>query len=114
MPATVTRQKTPSYYAKLKGGQYDCTGLIGPMQHGEYTQPTQWPMFSFERPARIVWNAIAATLHKRGWSDKQIREWLQSKETRWALDGSLGDALKETATKWAQENSPAKLGRVEV
>ena len=83
--------------------QYDCSWQIG--QLGEVDKLTgeafEWPMFSFERPAEIVWCAIAKNLHSRGWSDEQIKAWLQSKNTRWALDFNLGDAIAEACDKWA-------------
>lgn len=83
---------------------YDCTGKIGPLNAWAGLSPPEWPMFSFDRPSHIVWNAIAANLNKRGWSDKRIKEWLASKNTRWACDGSLGDELAALADKWATEH----------
>lgn len=62
--------------------EYDCTGRIGPLN-----DRVKWPMFSYNGPAYIVWNAIAANLHECGWSDDEIKCWLQSKLSRWALDG---------------------------
>jgi len=96
MPATLVH----SNHGSLE--PYDCTGKIGQLFPRE--QPAEWPMYSFDRPSMIVWNAIAANLNKRGWSDKRIREYLASVHTRYALDGSLGDALMELADKWAAEH----------
>ena len=49
---------------------------------------------SFDAPAYTVWNAIAATFNRAGWSDHQIRDWLQSKQARWAMDMDLGEVLR--------------------
>lgn len=87
---------------------YDISGKIGQM-FGRPGSP-EWPMYSYERPAYMVWNAVASSLHDRGWTDDQIKEWLQSKNARWALDGTLGDALYATARKWADENIITKVG----
>ena len=78
---------------------FDCSGKIGPL----YPEAlgTEWPMFSFARPATIVWNAIGAELRRRGWTDNQIRDWLQSKATRWALDMTLGEMLRKVGTEYA-------------
>lgn len=78
---------------------YDCTGKIGNLF--DYNPQPEWPMYSFDRPSRIVWNAVAGKLHAAGWSDARIKEWLQSKATRWALDGDLGNALAATAESYA-------------
>lgn len=96
MPATLVSANHGSLES------YDCTGKIGPLYADARTP--EWPMFSFDRPSSIVWNAIAANLNKRGWSDQRIRDWLASKNTRWALDGSLGDELAAFADKWATDH----------
>jgi hypothetical protein len=80
---------------------YDISGKIGNLFN---TNPEpEWPMYSYDRPASILWSAIAGKLHEAGWTDEQIKEWLQSKETRWALDGSLGDALRALGERFAIE-----------
>lgn len=96
MPATLVH----SNHGSLE--PYDRTGKIGALYPDARTP--EWPMFSFDRPSMIVWNAIAANLNRRGWSDKRIKEWLASRNTRWALDGSLGDELIALADKWADEH----------
>jgi hypothetical protein len=88
----------PSDYAAMDG-YYDCTHLIG--QSGTYRKPTQWPMYSYERPGSTLWNTIAGELWKRGFTDEQIKTWLQSKHPRWALDGKLGDAIEALAKQFA-------------
>jgi hypothetical protein len=80
----------------------DITVKIGPMDCHQFK--AEWPMYSYGRPATILWNAIANRLHSKGWSEAQIKEWLQSKETRWALDGELGDALGAIGAAWVDKN----------
>lgn len=82
---------------------FDWTVRMGPQS--PLAQP-EIPMYSYERPAWIVWNAIAKTLHERGWSEPQIVEWLQSKQPRWALDSDLGDALVTAARDFAATIRP--------
>jgi hypothetical protein len=59
---------------------YDISGKIGNLFHTNLNP--EWPMYSFDRPGSILWNAIAGKLHEAGWKDKRIKEWLQSKEPR--------------------------------
>lgn len=61
------------------------------------------PMYSYNRPGPIFWHGVVEGLLKRRWSQKRILAWLQSKDTRWLLDGSWGEALLELGTKLAQE-----------
>ena len=82
---------------------HDISGKIGPL-YGSVNPNPEWPMYSYERPAWIVWNAVATSLHNRGWKDDAIKDWLQSKNPRWSLDGSFGEALEDLAKKWADEN----------
>lgn len=82
---------------------YDISGKIGPL-YGPVTPEPEWPMYSYERPAWMLWNAIANELHTAGWSEEKIRDWLQSKSARWALDGDLGDALRDMGKKYAQKH----------
>jgi hypothetical protein len=79
---------------------YDCTDRIGPLVRD--TTPPEWPMYSYDRPAYIVWNAIAGELHRRGWSERDIQGWLQSKGPRWALDMDLGEALDRLGRDYAK------------
>jgi hypothetical protein len=82
-------------------GYYDCTDKIGPIAKPYLKPGADWPMYSYERPSDIVWNAIAGELHKRGWTDRQIKTWLQSKQPRWALDGELAEMLTAAAIEYA-------------
>lgn len=77
--------------------QLDITGKIGNLFH----QEPEWPMYSYDRPSWLVWNAMANVFHDNGWSEDKIKTWLQSKEPRWSLDGALGDALQEVGRKYA-------------
>jgi hypothetical protein len=88
----------------MSNSQVDITGKIGPLCMS--SEPPEWPMYSYARPAYILWNAIARGLSERGWSEEQIKGWLQSKFPRWALDQSLGDALEELGAKYAAEQIP--------
>jgi predicted transcriptional regulator len=85
---------------KIKA-EIDITGKIGPMFE---RVEREWPMYSYERPAWILWDAIANNLHSRGWTEHAIKDWLQSKATRWALDGELGDALRALGDEWAEKH----------
>lgn len=78
----------------------DITGKIGPLNN-TFINP-EWPMYSYERPAYIFWNAIANGLHKAGWTEEQIREWLQSKGPRHALDFALEEKLIQLGQEYAQ------------
>ena len=73
------------------------------LQLGKLTDDVDCPMYSFEQPAYIVWNSITRALMARGWSEDQVKEWLQSKEARWALDGSLGAAIERAAKQYARK-----------
>jgi hypothetical protein len=76
----------------------DITGKIGDLFPA---QSPEWPMYSYSRPAGILWNSIADTLHKNGWTEEQIQVWLKSRDTRWALDGELGDKIKQLGHDYA-------------
>jgi hypothetical protein len=100
------RRKTPGEWA-AEGDPYDCTGEIG--QLGEDGM-CAWPMYSYDAPAYTVWNAIAATFNRAGWSDDQIRDWLQSKHARWAMDGELGAVLRAAGEAYARKVLKEKGG----
>jgi|KBSMisStandDraft_5_1062788.scaffolds.fasta_scaffold99877_5 hypothetical protein len=85
-----------------KTDDYDISDKVGQL-HGKdcWGNDPEWPMYSYDRPAYILWNAIAKNLHKRGWSDTKIKKFLQSKDTRWALDMGLGEALQNLGDEFA-------------
>lgn len=69
-----------------------------------HTKPDeQWPMYSYERPAYTLWNAVGKELYRHGWTMEEIREVLQSKYPRWALDGTLGEAIAKAGRAWAKK-----------
>lgn len=98
-PAVPSPSRDPGGYGSK---EYDLTGHIGPLWP-QITEASPWPMYSFERPATILWNAIAKRLFESGWTDAQIKEWLQSKSPRYALDGPLGDAIERLGTEYADK-----------
>ena len=80
--------------------QIDISGKIGPLY--VHPEPPEWPVYSFDRPSYELWNAIATGLHAKGWSEKDIKTWMQSKMTQWALDGSLGESIIKIGTEYAK------------
>jgi hypothetical protein len=78
----------------------DITGKIGPLY--PRTEPPEWPMLSYDRPAYMLWNSIAQELANRGWSETRIKKWLQSKVTRWALDDELGTLIIAVGKSYAK------------
>lgn len=79
----------------------DLSLKVGPLDRIGRTR--KWPMYSYERPADIVWGALIQVLYEeKGWSQRHIRWWLTSRHCRWALDGSLGDGLTEAARAFAR------------
>ncbi len=83
---------------------FDITCQIGALYYIDTPEkPAEWPMYSFDRPARMLWNAIGKRLTEKGWSENRVKEWLQSKSTRWALDGTLGDAIEALGRSYADK-----------
>ncbi len=68
----------------------DYTGKVGALHHIE----NEWPMYSFTAPAYNFWNGVANELERRGMSQKAIKEFLQSKDTRWMMD-HYGERLEQ-------------------
>jgi hypothetical protein len=83
---------------------YDITGKIGPLWRNR--EEPEWPMYSYERPAWMLWQAIAGVLNKRGWTEEEIQTWLQSKGARWALDGDLGEQIERLGREYALSLKP--------
>jgi hypothetical protein len=77
----------------------DITADIGPLY--VRSEPAKIPMFSYERPAYLLWQAVFEGLQEGGWSEQQAIEWLQSKAPRFELDGALGDDLQQLGRKVA-------------
>lgn len=82
--------------------QFDLTGHIGPM-FPEITQNAEWPMYSFDRPAMLLWQAIGKKLAEGGFRNDEIKAWLQSKGPRYALDGCLGENIARLGEHYAAE-----------
>ena len=83
---------------------YDISEKIGSLWHSP-TEP-EWPMYSFDRPSYYLWNSLAKALDARGWTEEQIKTWLQSKGPRWALDGDLGEAIEKLGRDYARNLKP--------
>ena len=109
MPHITDELQPPSYWAdRDPEGRYDCSVWIG-----ELGSDAPWAMYSYSRPGNILWNAIAGELYRRGWSDDEIKAWLQSKTPRYELDGALGEAIESlgrlVARSAVKENNDAHL-----
>lgn len=75
---------------------FDISGKVG-----DLGSDADWPMFSYERPAYMLWNAVGRELFQQGWTEAQVKEWLQSKGPRWALDADLGDEIEKIGQAFA-------------
>ena len=69
---------------RIRKEPIDITGKIGELYPD--TKEPEWPMYSYGRPARLFWNGIAIALDKRGWSEEQVKTFLQSINARHWLD----------------------------
>lgn len=66
--------------------------------HPSETDGVDLPMYSYVTPAYIFWEGVIAGMLKTGLSEKYVIDWLQSVETRHALDGEIGDLLASFGT----------------
>jgi hypothetical protein len=82
----------------------DITADIGPLYN--IGAPTI-PMYSFNRPATILWQAVYDAMRAAGRTDAQATEWLQSKAPRWMLDAELGDKLQALGEEIGQRAAAA-------
>jgi hypothetical protein len=80
----------------------DITADIGPLYRGGWKPKI--PMYSYERPAYILWQAVFEGLQEGGMTETQALDWLQSKNPRWLLDGSLGEALRQIGKAVGREH----------
>ncbi len=71
----------------------DITDALGPMFRDGGWAP-EIPMYSYERPAYILWQAVFEGMQEAGMTESQAIAWLQGKLSRWALDGALGEGLR--------------------
>lgn len=67
-----------------------------------------WPMYSFDRAAYLLWNAIGRGMYANGWTMEEIKDWMQSKEARWALDARLGVEIEALGAKFAETAEKVK------
>lgn len=81
----------------------DITGEIGDLYKDQ--DPPKYPMYSFSRPAWIVWQAVYDGMLDNGFSHEKAMEVLASKHMRWALDGDLSDILKEAAYNYSVKHA---------
>jgi hypothetical protein len=65
-------------------------------------------MYSYDRPSWTLWDALANALSKKGWTEEEIKDWLQSKEPRWALDGDLGNSIRDVGAAYADKASKVR------
>lgn len=63
-------------------------------------------MFSFDKIAQTVSEAIFMQLLQLGWSRAAATAFLQSKAIRHGLDQSLGMALEQAAEEWTLREAP--------
>lgn len=69
------------------------------------------PMYSYVRPAYLLWQAVYEGLVDAGRTHEQAVDWLQSKSARWALDGELGDQLEEIGRALGRAQARAAIAR---
>ena len=82
---------------------YDISDQVGDLTGWALGYKPASPMYSYSRPAYMLWNAIAHELRAAGWTEAEIATWLKSKSTRYALDGKLGDAIQALGKSYAAE-----------
>ena len=85
-------------------GHFDASCHMKPLFDTKVECDDPWPMYSYERPAYMVWNAIGQFMADKGYTVEQIKEWMQSKNPRHDLDGYLGDMITEAAKEWAEKH----------
>jgi hypothetical protein len=69
----------------------DITGDIGERYP---SPPARIPMFSYSRPAWILWQSVFDGMIQAGKTEDEAFAWLQSKNPRLLLDAELGDRLR--------------------
>ena len=82
----------------------DITAAIGPLYPNA---ETTIPMYSFDRPATILWQGVYDAMRADGCTHEQAVEWLQSKGPRRMLDGNLGEQLQELGRETGRRCSAA-------
>jgi len=82
------------------------------MKHDFTLKVGELGMYSYERPAYTLWDALANGLIDAGYSEKAALEWLRSKAARWALDGELGDAIAELGYQFGNGKMAQRLASI--
>ena len=82
----------------------DITGEIGPLY--ESGRPSI-PMYSFDRPATILWQAVYDAMRAAGCTHEQAAAWLMSKRARWILDSEMGEQLRAIGHDFGLRCAPA-------
>lgn len=72
--------------------------IIGPR-----TANVPAPMYSYERPSRILWQAVYDALTAEGCTHDQAIDWLQSTGPRYALDGEIGEKIRKVGLALGRE-----------
>ena len=76
-------------------------------QSDQYDYDDHIPMFSFDRIAHTVTQAIYYKLIDEGWTPAAAVQFLQSKAIRHGLDQTLGIALEQAAEQWTLSEAEA-------
>ena len=84
----------------------DITADIGPLYP---KSEATIPMYSFDRPAIILWQGTYEAMRADGCTHEQVSAWLQSKGPRWMLDGEAGDKLEELGREMGRRCSAAAI-----
>ena len=79
----------------------DITADIGPLYRDGWDPKI--PMYSYERPAYIFWQAVFEGLVEAGKTEEQAIDWLQSKGPRHMLDGPIGEVLRDIGRRVGKE-----------
>lgn len=95
----------------MKTAPRDITADIGPMYGPVAGTAPKYPMYSYERAAYKLWQAVFEGLIAAGYSEAKAIEWLQSKSARWALDCELGDKLTAIGFEFGKAQTKAERER---
>lgn len=68
--------------------------------HGQ--PEVEWPLYSYDCPSARFWHGFALGLHARGFTDRQVRDILQSKLMRWMFDND--NEVQALGAKMAQSS----------
>lgn len=79
----------------------DYTDKLGPLYEGEASH-REWPMYAYRRPAYLFWNGVANGLRDKGYTEEQARDWLQSKNARYSLDGGWETEIEDLGYRLAR------------